>query len=85
MSNFMMNMISWVLLLLVILTLYLIDKVNHLAKMYEAPTPQTPSLPEFEPEAPGDLLFSGLEGKKLWDEHDLLGLAALGDPHAVPH
>ena len=67
MSNFMMNMISWVLLLLVILTLYLIDKVNHLAKMYEAPTPQTPSLPEFEPEAPGDLLFSGLEGKKLWD------------------
>jgi len=62
-----MNMISWVLLLLVILTLYLIDKVNHLANMYEAPTPQTPSLPEFEPEAPGDLLFSGLEGKKLWD------------------
>jgi hypothetical protein len=67
MSNFMMNMISWVLLLLVILTLYLIDKINHLAKMYEAPKPETSGLPEFETEIPGDLLFSGLEGKKLWD------------------
>jgi hypothetical protein len=67
MSNFMMNMISWVLLLLVILTLYLIDKINHLAKMYEAPKPETPSVPEFDTEIPGDLLFSGLEGKKLWD------------------
>jgi hypothetical protein len=67
MSNFMMNMISWVLLLLVILTLYLIDKINHLAKMYEAPKPDTPALPEFSTEIPGDLLFSGLEGKKLWD------------------
>ena len=67
MSNFMMNMISWVLLLLVILTLYLIDKINHLAKMYEAPKPETPSLPDFGSEIPSDLLFSGLEGKKLWD------------------
>ena len=67
MSNFMMNMISWVLLLLVILTLYLIDKVNNLAKMYEAPKPDLPTLPDFEPEIPGDLLFAGLEGKKLWD------------------
>jgi len=67
MSNFMMNMISWVLLLLVILTLYLIDKVNQLAKMYEAPKPEVPSLPDFENEVPSDLLFSGLEGKKLWD------------------
>ena len=67
MSNFMMNMISWVLLLLVILTLYLIDKINHLAKMYEAPKPETPALPEFATDIPGDLLFSGLEGKKLWD------------------
>jgi hypothetical protein len=67
MSNFMMNMISWVLLLLVILTLYLIDKINHLAKMYEAPKPETPGMPDFETEIPGDLLFSGLEGKKLWD------------------
>ena len=67
MSNFMMNMISWILLLLVILTLYLIDKINHLAKMYEAPKPDAPALPEFEQENPGDLLFSGLEGKKLWD------------------
>jgi hypothetical protein len=67
MSNFMMNMISWILLLLVILTLYLIDKINHLAKMYEAPKPEQPMLPEFEQEVPGDLLFSGLEGKKLWD------------------
>ena len=70
MSNFMMNMISWVLLLLVILTLYLIDKINHLAKMYEAPKPETPDMPgmsEFDAEIPGDLLFSGLEGKKLWD------------------
>jgi hypothetical protein len=70
MSNFMMNMISWVLLLLVILTLYLIDKINHLARMYEAPKPQAPGMPgmaDFENEIPGDLLFSGLEGKKLWD------------------
>jgi len=67
MSNFMMNMVSWVLLLLVILTLYLIDKVNNLAKMYEAPKPDLPTLPDFETEIPGDLLFSGLEGKKLWD------------------
>ena len=67
MSNFMMNMISWVLLLLVILTLYLIDKINHLAKMYEAPKPELPELPDFETAIPGDLLFSGLEEKKLWD------------------
>jgi len=67
MSNFMMNMISWILLLLVILTLYLIDKINNLAKMYEAPKPDVPALPEFDTEIPGDLLFSGLEGKKLWD------------------
>ncbi len=67
MSNFMMNMISWILLLLVILTLYLIDKINQLAKMYEAPKPETPAMPEFETEIPGDLLFAGLEGKKLWD------------------
>ena len=67
MSNFMMNMISWILLLLVILTLYLIDKINHLAKMYEAPKPETPGMPDFGTEIPGDLLFSGLEGKKLWD------------------
>lgn len=67
MSNFMMNMISWILLLLVILTLYLIDKINHLAKMYEAPKPDMPALPDFELDNPGDLLFSGLEGKKLWD------------------
>ena len=65
MSNFMMNMISWVLLLLVILTLYLIDKVNHLAQLYEAPKPEMPPLPE--PEPPSDILFAGLEGKKLWD------------------
>lgn len=65
MSNFMMNMISWVLLLLVILTLYLIDKVNHLAQMYEPPKPEV--APEPAPEPAGDLLFVGLEGKKLWD------------------
>lgn len=65
MSNFMMNMVSWVLLLLVILTLYLIDKVNHLAQLYEAPKPEMPPLPEAEP--PSDILFAGLEGKKLWD------------------
>jgi hypothetical protein len=38
-----------------------------LAKLYEAPKPETPDLPEFETEVPGDLLFAGLEGKKLWD------------------
>jgi len=65
MSNFMMNMISWILLLLVILTLYLIDKVNHLAQMYEPPAPPAPPAPEPDPNA--DVLFAGLEGKKLWD------------------
>ena len=65
MSNFMMNMISWVLLLLVILTLYLIDKVNHLTQLYATPKPEMPPLPEAEP--PSDILFAGLEGKKLWD------------------
>ena len=35
MSNFMMNLVSWILLLLVILTLYLIDKVNQLARLQE--------------------------------------------------
>jgi hypothetical protein len=49
----------------VVLTLYLIDKVNHLAKLYEAPQPELPPLPE--PEPPSDILFAGLEGKKLWD------------------
>jgi hypothetical protein len=68
MSNFMMNVVSWVLLLLVILTLYLIDKVNQLAKMYENPA-NAPSLTEAPtaPAPPSDILFSGLEGKKLWD------------------
>jgi len=65
MSNFMMNIISWILLLLVILTLYLIDKVNHLAQMYEPPAPPAPPAPEPDPNA--DVLFAGLEGKKLWD------------------
>jgi hypothetical protein len=67
MSNFMMNLISWILLLLVILTLYLIDKVNHLTRMYDAPKPEIPSQPEVVAQIPGDLLFSGLEDKKLWD------------------
>lgn len=68
MSNFMMNVVSWVLLLLVILTLYLIDKVNQLAKMYENPANAQPA-PEapVAPAPPSDILFSGLEGKKLWD------------------
>jgi hypothetical protein len=68
MSNFMMNVVSWVLLLLVILTLYLIDKVNQLTKMHENATsakPQTEA--PAEPAPPSDILFSGLEGKKLWD------------------
>lgn len=65
MSNFMMNMISWVLLLLVILTLYLIDKVNHLAALYEPPKPAP--APEPVADESGDILFAGLEGKRLWD------------------
>lgn len=65
MSNFMMNMVSWILLLLVILTLYLIDKVNNL-QQNQAPEPEPmPPLPM--PEPPTDILFAGLEGKKLWD------------------
>ena len=65
MSNFMMNMVSWILLLLVILTLYLIDKVNHIQQS-QTPEPEPmPPLPM--PEPPTDILFAGLEGKKLWD------------------
>lgn len=65
MSNFMMNMVSWILLLLVILTLYLIDKVNHIQQS-QVPEPEPmPPLPM--PEPPSDILFAGLEGKKLWD------------------
>jgi len=68
MSNFMMNLISWILLLLVILTLYLIDKVNKLTSLQEEamhPSPPMEPPPELEP--PGDILFAGLEGKTLWD------------------
>ena len=68
MSNFMMNLISWILLLLVILTLYLIDKVNKLTSLQEeAMQPSPPQEPPPELEPPGDILFAGLEGKTLWD------------------
>jgi hypothetical protein len=70
MSNFMMNVVSWILLLLVILTLYLIDKVNHLSRLYEKPAEDAnkePEFPDVDMAPPGDLLFAGLEGKKLWD------------------
>ena len=68
MSNFMMNLISWILLLLVILTLYLIDKVNKLTSLQEEAMHPTPSVePPQELDVPGDILFAGLEGKTLWD------------------
>jgi|GEM_PF-739879 hypothetical protein len=69
MSNFMMNLISWILLLLVILTLYLIDKVNQLARLQEqAEEDVEKNVAELQYEAPpGDILFAGLEGKPLWD------------------
>ena len=68
MSNFMMNLISWILLLLVILTLYLIDKVNKLTSLQEeAIHPSAPPEPPMELDIPGDILFAGLEGKTLWD------------------
>lgn len=69
MTNFMMNLISWVLLLLVILTLYLIDKVNQLARLQEEALhpPQPVEPPATQAAPPGDILFAGLEGKKLWD------------------
>ena len=68
MSNFMMNLISWILLFLVILTLYLIDKVNKLTTLQEeAMHPAPPVEPPPELDAPGDILFAGLEGKTLWD------------------
>jgi hypothetical protein len=68
MSNFMMNLISWILLLLVILTLYLIDKVNKLTSLQEEAMHPPPSVePPQELEIPGDILFAGLEGKTLWD------------------
>jgi hypothetical protein len=63
MSNFMMNVVSWILLLLVILTLYLIDKVNHLSSLSEQPEPEQP----MDDMAAGDILFAGLESKRLWD------------------
>ena len=47
MSNFMMNVVSWILLLLVILTLYLIDKVNQLTRLQQealrGPESETPA------------------------------------------
>ena len=68
MSNFMMNLISWILLLLVILTLYLIDKVNKLTSLQEEAMHPPPSVePPQELDIPGDILFAGLEGKTLWD------------------
>jgi len=68
MSNFMMNLISWILLLLVILTLYLIDKVNKLTNLQEEAMHPPPSVePPQELDVPGDILFAGLEGKTLWD------------------
>lgn len=69
MSNFMMNLVSWILLLLVILTLYLIDKVNQLARLQEqTESDQEKSVADLQLEAPpGDILFAGLEGKTLWD------------------
>ena len=68
MSNFMLNLISWVLLLLVILTLYLIDKVNQLTRLQqEALQPPAPE-PEAEPVvSTHDVLFERLHGKPLWD------------------
>jgi hypothetical protein len=63
MSNFMMNVVSWILLLLVILTLYLIDKVNHLSELQDQPEPEQP----MQDMKAGDILFAGLEGKRLWD------------------
>ena len=68
MSNFMLNLISWVLLLLVILTLYLIDKVNQLARLQQEVLHPPPNESEIEPAAsPRDVLFERLHGKPLWD------------------
>ena len=68
MSNFMLNLISWVLLLLVILTLYLIDKVNQLAHLQqEALHPPPPESETQEATARHDVLFERLHGKALWD------------------
>ena len=79
MSNFMMNLISWILLLLVILTLYLIDKVNKLTSLQEeAMHPSPPAEPPPELEPPGDILFAGLEGKDLWDA--MSGIPMAGYP-----
>ena len=68
MSNFMLNLISWVLLLLVILTLYLIDKVNQLTRLQqEALQPPSPEPSPEEEAARHDVLFERLHGKPLWD------------------
>ena len=58
MSNFMMNLVSWILLLLVILTLYLIDKVN---------TIYATNVPSDKPKIYSDGLFGELQAKSLWD------------------
>jgi len=69
MSNFILNLISWVLLLLVILTLFLIDKVNQLIRLQKQQSLFDTSVTQPPPseDAASDLLFLGLQGKKLWD------------------
>lgn len=68
MSNFMMNVVSWILLLLVILTLYLIDKVNQLTRLQqEALHPGESETPATDPNGTTDVLFERLHGKNLWD------------------
>lgn len=73
MSNFFQLFVAWGVLLLVLLSLYLIDKVNTLYRS---------QIPAELPPTYSDGLFGELSGKKLWDAMSGIPMAGV-DPQTV--
>jgi hypothetical protein len=73
MSNFFQLFVAWGVLLLVLLSLYLIDKVNTLYRS---------QIPVELPPTYSDGLFGELSGKKLWDAMSGIPMAGV-DPQTV--
>ena len=73
MSNFFQLFVAWGVLLLVLLSLYLIDKVNTLYRS---------QIPAELPPTYSDGLFAELSGKKLWDAMSGIPMAGV-DPQTV--